>query len=107
MTAAEIEARERELVRAAIVRLRARVMALVFAWVGACGLFGATAWLLVRGGPNVGKHLGLLRSYFPGYSVTWPGALLGFLYGALAGGLLGWTIASIYNRVAEWRRPRS
>jgi hypothetical protein len=107
VTAAEIKERERELVRAAIVRLRARVMAVVFAWVGGCGLFVATAWLLVRGGPNVGRHLSLLRSYFPGYSVTWPGALLGFLYGALLGGLLGWTIASIYNRVAEWRQPRS
>jgi len=107
MRTAEIEARERELVRAAIVRLRASVMAVVFGWVGGCGLFAATAWLLVRGGPNVGQHLSLLRSYFPGYSVTWPGALLGFLYGALVGALLGWTIAWVYNRIVEWRRPRT
>ena len=106
MTAADLEARERELVRAAIVRLRARVMALVFGWVGGCGLFAATAWLLLRGGPNVGQHLSLLRSYFPGYSVTWPGTLLGFCYGALVGALLGWTIASVYNRIAEWRQRR-
>jgi hypothetical protein len=105
VTAAEIEARKRALVRAAIVRLRARVMAVVFGWVGGSGLFLATAWLLVRGGPNVGQHLGLLGNYFPGYSVTWPGALLGFLYGAGVGALLGWTVASIYNRVAEWREP--
>jgi hypothetical protein len=107
VTAAEIEARERELVGAAIVRLRAHVMAVVFGWVGGCGLFVATAWLLVRGGPQMGQHLSLLRNYFPGYSVTWPGALLGFLYGALIGALLGWTIASIYNRIAEWRCPQA
>jgi len=106
VTSADLEGRERELVRAAIVRLRARVMALVFGWVGGCGLFVATAWLLLRGGPNVGQHLSLLRNYFPGYSVTWPGTLLGFCYGALVGALLGWTIASVYNRVAEWRQRR-
>ena len=106
MTSADLEARERELVRAAIVRLRARVMALVFGFVGGCALFVATAWLLLRGGPNVGQHLSLLRNYFPGYSVTWPGTLLGFCYGALVGALLGWTIASVYNRVAEWRQRR-
>jgi len=107
MTVADVEARERELVGAAIVRLRARVMAVVFGWVGGCGLFVATAWLIVRGGPNVGQHLVLLRNYFPGYSVTWPGAFLGFLYGAAVGALLGWAIASIYNRVADWRSPRA
>ena len=107
MTAGEVEARERELVRAAIVRLRARVMAVVFGSVGGCGLFAATAWLLVRGGPHVGQHLSLLSNYFPGYSVTWPGTLLGVFYGGLVGALLGWTIASIYNRVAEWRQRRT
>jgi len=72
---------------------------------GGTGLFVATAWLLVRGGENVGQHLSLLNNYFPGYAVTWPGALLGFVYGAGVGALLGWTIASIYNRVAAWRNP--
>jgi hypothetical protein len=103
MAAVERETREQELVQAAIVRLRARVMAVVFGWVGGCGLFVATAWLLLRGGPNVGQHLSLLRNYFPGYSVTWPGALLGFLYGAAAGAALGWTIAVVYNRCVAWR----
>ena len=96
----EPSAVQRELVIAAIVRLRARVMALVFGAVAGTGLFAATAWLVVRGGHDVGKHLRLLDNYFPGYSVTWPGAFVGALYGALLGGIVGWVMAWIYNRVA-------
>lgn len=96
---------EEQLLRAAIARLRASVMALVFALVGGTGLFVATAWLLVRAGDNVGRHLSLLDNYFPGYSVTWPGCFVGFFYGALTGGLLGWSVAWIYNRIADARHP--
>jgi hypothetical protein len=97
---------EEALIRAAVARLRAGIMALVFAMLAGSGLALATAWLLVRGGPNVGQHLVLIRNYLPGYTVTWPGALLGFLYGALIGGLVGWTTAWIYNRVVDLREGR-
>ena len=93
--------RERALLRAAVARLRAGVMAVVFGMVGGGGLFVATSWLLIRGGENVGKHLNLLGHYFPGYAVTWPGAFLGLLYGAAAGAILGWCIAWVYNQVAS------
>jgi len=94
---------EDQLLRIAVVRLRSRVLAMVFAMLGGITLFIATAWLLVQGGPNVGLHLGLLNNFLPGYSVTWPGAFLGFVYGALIGGVLGWSVAQIYNRVSEYR----
>jgi hypothetical protein len=97
---------ERKLVQAAIVRLRARLMALVFGMVGGVGLLVATLWLAIRGGPKVGQHLGLLANYFPGYEVTWTGSLIGFCYGALTGAVIGWSIASIYNYISE-RRPSS
>jgi hypothetical protein len=97
---------ERELLTAAIARLRASVMATVFGLAGGTGLFVATVWLLIRGGPNVGVHLSLLNNYFPGYSVTWLGSLIGFFYGALAGALLGWVLAWLYNRIAEHRSLR-
>lgn len=108
MTLAErgLGGREWELVRHAVARLRARVMAAVFAMVGGTGLFVATVWLLLAGGPNVGEHLGLLRHYFPGYSVTWPGAFVGGFWGALAGFALGWCVAWLYNRIADARAPR-
>jgi hypothetical protein len=105
VTSADARSRETELIETAIVRLRSRVMATVFAMVGGTGLFLATAWLLLRGGPSVGLHLGLLSNYFPGYSVTWPGSLIGFGYGALLGGVAGWSVAWIYNRVTDIRHP--
>ncbi len=94
---------ERALIRGAVVRMRARIMATVFATVGGTGVFVATAWLVLRGGADVGKHLSLLRHYFPGYSVTWLGAFIGFFWGALFAGALGFAVAWIYNQVVERR----
>lgn len=91
------------MIRSAVVRLRAGILAIVFGMLGGSGLAIATLWLVIRGGQNVGEHLGLLRYYFPGYSVTWPGVGVGFLYGALVGALIGWTIATVYSRIATWR----
>jgi hypothetical protein len=88
----------------AVARLRASVMAVVFGGVGGTGLFVATVWLLIRGGPVIGPHLGLLGEYFPGYHVTWPGAVVGFFYGAVTGALLGWSVAWVYNLVVDSRR---
>ena len=72
-------------------------MAITFGLTGGVGLFVATAWLLIRGGENVGQHLGLLGNYLPGYAVTWPGAVLGLLYGIVGGAALGASIAWTYN----------
>lgn len=94
---------ERALIENAVVRMRARIMALVFAVLVGSGLFVATAWLLVQGGPNVGQHLGLLGNYFPGYTVSPTGAILAFFYGALSGGVAGYGLAWIYNRVVDRR----
>ena len=92
-----------DLLRAAIVRLRARSVAVALGLAGGTVLFLATASLLVRGGDNVGQHLRLLANYCPGYDVTWPGAFIGFGYGLLYGGVAGYVLASVYNRVAHRR----
>jgi hypothetical protein len=70
------------------------------------GLALATAWLLVRDGENVGAHLNLLGQYFPGYSVSWLGVLVGGFYGALCGAVLGGTLAWLYNWIAFSREHR-
>ncbi len=97
---------EEALIRTAVARLRAGILAIACGLLAGTGLFMATVWLVLQGGETVGPHLGLLRYYMPGYSVTGAGAFLGLfygvLYGAAVGGLTGW----IYNRVANSRQSR-
>ena len=101
----DLDEREELALTRAVARLRAGVMAAVFGLTAGTGLWLATAWLVIRGGEDVGRHLKLLRFYFPGYTVTWGGAFVGFVYAALVGGLAGFLLAWIYNRLADWRRP--
>lgn len=98
-------ANEQDLVLIArtVARLREGIVALVTAMVAGFALFAATIWLVIKSGPDVGQHLGLLRSYYPGYSVTWGGSFVGLIYGALTGAVLGWCVARLYNAIASWR----
>jgi hypothetical protein len=36
--------------------------------------------------------------------VTWPGSLIGFFYGAVAGAAAGWIVGAVYNGVVALRR---
>jgi len=87
----------------AVARIQTKVLALVFALIAGLGLFLMTVWLLIKGGPGVGAHLNLLGQYFIGYSVTWKGSILGFCYGAVIGGIVGWAIGTIYNRIISMK----
>jgi protoporphyrinogen oxidase len=60
-------------------------------------LFLATLMLVLKGGEVVGPRLGLLAQYFPGYTVTAEGSLLGLLYGFVAGFVVGWSAAFLRN----------
>lgn len=91
------------LIARTIARLREGIVALVTAMVGGFALFTATLWLVIKGGPNVGQHLGLLAQYYPGYSVTVGGSFVGLFYGALTGAVVGWCVAWLYNTLASWR----
>jgi len=91
------------ILRRAVARLRAGVMAVTFGLTGGVGLFVATIWLVLRGGQDVGRHLGLLGNYLPGYTVTWVGATLGLLYGLVVGAVLGASLAWTYNMIALYR----
>jgi len=87
----------------AIARIKTNALAVVCAIMGGLGLFVMTAWLLIKDGPNVGEHLQLLSNYFIGYSVTWWGSVVGLFYGALCGGVIGWTVGMIYNKILKMR----
>ncbi|NNE48417.1 MAG: NAD(P)/FAD-dependent oxidoreductase [Rhodothermales bacterium] len=64
-----------------------------------CGfvVFFVTAVLLFRGGEIVGPNLVLLSQYLWGYSVTWPGAFIGLVEGAIGGFIIGSGIATLRN----------
>ncbi|MEL7060977.1 MAG: hypothetical protein AAGN46_13225 [Acidobacteriota bacterium] len=94
------------LVARTVARLRAAIVALVTSMVCGVGLFAATLWLVIKGGEVVGPNLGLLRNFFPGYSVTWSGSFVGLFYGALTGAALGFCVAALYNAFAGWRSRR-
>ena len=57
----------------------------------------ATVVLLAKGGHHIGPKLSLLSQFFPGYSVTWTGSLIGFLYGLATGFLFGFSFACSRN----------
>jgi hypothetical protein len=90
----------------AVARLRTGIMAVTIGMSAAAALFVATVWLVIRGGDNVGQHLGLLRYYMPGYTVTWLGAVIGSIYAAIYGALVGGAIAAVYNTVVHTRERR-
>ena len=83
----------------AIRRLNARAWGIAVGLLLGGGLFLATNALLLKGGPNVGQHLQLLSQYFPGYSVSFVGSLIGFIYAFVGGYIIGRAIGYVYNRL--------
>ena len=96
MTNQQDEARA---LRTALARLNARAWGIAIGLLLGGGLFLATIILVAKGGPDVGKHLVLLRAYFPGYSVTVLGSFIGFVYGFVLGYAIGRVIGTVYNRL--------
>ncbi|MBL8168256.1 MAG: hypothetical protein JNJ50_08895 [Acidobacteria bacterium] len=96
--------RETETLSKAVARIQAGVLAITCGLICGLGLFAMTAWLLVKGGSQVGQHLQLLGNYFIGYSVSWLGSVVGLIYGSLFGGLIGWGIGRVYNWVVTLRQ---
>jgi protoporphyrinogen oxidase len=68
--------------------------------VSGLAIFVATVWLVIRGGPLLGDNLQLLRQYFPGYTVSVRGSILGLTYGFLFGFVTGWLFAFLRNGTA-------
>lgn len=89
-----------------IVRLDAVLQGITTGVVAGLGLFVATNWLVLKGGPVIGPHLGLLAQFFPGYRVTLLGSFVGLAYGFGAGFATGYLVSRIYNAlVARWHPP--
>ncbi len=93
--------REEELLQRAVVRLNEKLMGIVLGTVMGIGLFLATNLLVLKGGQEVGAHLGLLAQFFPGYSVTFLGSFVGFFWAFIVGFVVGAVFGAVYNKVAR------
>ena len=85
--------------RRAIQKLNERAWGIAVGLLLGGGLFIATMILVIRGGETVGPHLELLANFFPGYSVTFLGSFIGFVYCFVIGYILGRMIGAVYNRL--------
>jgi hypothetical protein len=84
-----------------LLRLNARAWGIAIGLLLGAGLFIATVLLIMKGGQTVGPHLSLIGSYLPGYSVTWGGAFVGFVYLFVIGYAIGRIIGGVYNALAR------
>jgi hypothetical protein len=57
-----------------------------------------TIWFLIMG--YQGSTLGLLRKIYLGYSVSWPGAFIGLVWGFVDGLISGAIFAWLYNKLS-------
>jgi hypothetical protein len=84
-----------------VTHLNGRLWGIALGILFGSGLFLATNLLVLKGGEDMGQHLGLLGHYFPGYSVTFLGSLVGFVYAFFVGYLFGRVVCLVYNRFAR------
>jgi hypothetical protein len=67
------------------------------------GLVGAVTIFHLMLRPEDAPEIGLLASYFYGYSQSWSGAAVGLLWGSLTGFAIGWFAGAVRNLVLRVR----
>jgi hypothetical protein len=82
------------------MELRKRALGVAVGLVWGLSVMVVTWWLLIRGTP--GEFISKLSSIYLGYSYTWGGAVIGFLWGFIDGFIGGFLIAWIYNLVNKF-----
>lgn len=90
---------EERVLRQVVARTSEQGWGLALGLIFGLGLMVATIVLVARGGENVGAHLSMLQVYFPGYSVSWVGGFVGFVYAFVLGYAVGRTVATLYNKL--------
>ncbi len=97
-----LTADERKALKRALEEINEKGWGIGLGLASGVGLFAATNFLVLKGGSHVGSHLQLLRVYFPGYSVSLAGSLIGFVYAFVIGYGVGRSVATMYYRFAVW-----
>lgn len=93
----KITTQEQQVMRREMLRLNSKAWGVATGLLAGLSIFVATIVLVIKGGENVGQHLGLLAVYLPGYRVTILGAFIGFVYLFVVGYALGRLIGYVYN----------
>src|SRR4026207_1153043 len=88
-------------VKTTLLKLNARAWGIAVGLLFGSVLFLGTIVLVMRGGRNVGPHLGMLSVFLPGYSVTFVGAFIGFGYLFVIGYAVGRLLGLVYNALAR------
>jgi hypothetical protein len=86
-----------EIIAAAFAKLDPVALGVAVGVVSGLVLFLITAALLLKGGPEIGPNLSLLRHYLPGFKMMWSGGVIGFLEVGVGGFLLGYVGAWLRN----------
>jgi len=92
--------KDHEILSAVFAKMDVFALLVAAGVVCALGLFLATAVLLLQPVPehySVGPHLSALSDYLPGYSVSWPGSIVGGFYGFLVGAVIGFASGVYWN----------
>ena len=92
---------EEQQLERAVILLNGKLLGIVLGFLLGAGLFLATNFLVLKGGPHVGAHLGLLGQFFPGYRVSFWGSIVGFFYMFVAGMIIGVVLGAVYNKIAR------
>ncbi len=88
-----------ERLAAVFARVDSMAMGISAGIICAVGLWLVTMVLVLKGGHKIGPNLALLAQFFPGYSVTPLGSLIGLLYGLSVGFVGGYSLAALRNVV--------
>jgi tetrahydromethanopterin S-methyltransferase subunit C len=78
------------------MKLRSRAFGLAIGIVWGLAVFVSTIWDVAVG---MGKTMALLGVFYPGYSVSYGGAVIGLIWGFVNGFLFGATVAWLYNKM--------
>jgi hypothetical protein len=95
---------EQQVVRRATLELNGKAWGIATGLLAGFGLALITIVLVIKGGENVGQHLGLISVVLPGYRVSVLGAVIGFIYFFVIGYGIGRVIGALYNLIAV-RKP--
>lgn len=98
---ARVEQTPAEVVNEAFAKYDPVALGTALATIFGMGMFFATVALLLGGGEEPGAHLALLGNFFLGYEVSWPGTLVGGLWGMAMGFAVGYGMALAINLVVS------